>query len=60
MLSSHGGFLASAVYHHRESMHYDETEKRAHDCQIDRAAKENLKFLEKNYISCMLPFLSSS
>ena len=38
MLSSHGGFLTIAMYHHRETIfikltHYDETEKRAHDSQ---------------------------
>ena len=49
MLSSHGGSLTIAIYHHREARnniiklsHYDESEKRAHDSQIDRA-KENLK-----------------
>ena len=42
MSSSHGGLLTIAMYHHRETIHYDETEKRAHNSQIVRA-KENLK-----------------
>ena len=41
MLSSHGGFLTIAMYHHREKnikiAHYDETEERDHDSQIVRA-----------------------
>ena len=42
MFSSHGDFLTIAMYHHRETAHYDKTKKRAHDSQIVRA-KENLK-----------------
>ena len=34
LFSSHEGFLAIAMYHHRETIHYDETKKRAHDSQI--------------------------
>ena len=30
MLSSHGGFLTIAMYHHRELTDCDETEKKAH------------------------------
>ena len=42
MLSSHGGFQTIAMDIIIKLMHYDETEKRAHDLQIVRA-KENLK-----------------
>ena len=46
MLSSHGGILTIAMYHHRDNViklaHYDETKKRAHDSQIVMA-KENFK-----------------
>ena len=43
MLSSNGGFLTFAMYHHRELTHYDETKKKAHDSQTVRAKAENLK-----------------
>ena len=47
MLSTHGGFLTIAMYHHRETIliklsHHDETKKRAHDSQIVRAKKLKL------------------
>ena len=42
LLSSHGGFLNIAIYHHREITHYGETKKSAIDSQLVRA-KENLK-----------------
>ena len=44
MLSSHGGFLTVAMYHHGETIycnliltHYHETKKRAHDSEVVRA-----------------------
>ena len=54
MLSSHGGFLTIAMYHHRETnlikvTHYDETKKMANDPQIV-IAKENLEAID-----CTLP-----
>ena len=47
IISSHGGHLTNAMYHHGKNiliniLHHDETKKRAHDSQIVRA-KENLK-----------------
>ena len=47
IISSHGGHLTNALYHHGKNtliklLHHDETKKRAHDSQIVRA-KENLK-----------------
>ena len=46
LLSSHGGFVNIAMYHHRVTIiiltHYDETKKSAYNSQIIRD-KENLK-----------------
>ena len=44
MLSLHGEFLTCEIHRHREIklMHYDDTEKSAHNSQIVRA-EENVK-----------------